>query len=328
MRFRNAIRLLVENFGYVYKVFVYMLVILLIASALCCSFVLPEIMQFVNSAEMQALITDGQEFFRAFFAVDAKALGIVKEAILGEGGSLRKVMALLTSMSTEIILICIGCLVVSLLQRFMDTLCCFAVGSLLNDKMTTYAEGAFHSAYIANLGKASAYSLIYVPFTFVYDMIMMLLVVLSLAFSPILLGVFLSVTIIAVSQSLKLTITGRWMPAIIADNQKLREALKGKKSLEKNQKRKEFSTYLVCVYLIIIVNVLAIICTFGSALLITVPASYVFLVCIRFVHYYTVEGKKYFITYEKIEKNTDHGDKEHFFEYLQEETKEEKISEE
>ena len=67
---------------------------------------------------------------------------------------------------------------------------------------------------------------------------------------------------------------------------------------------------------------LAAIFTFGSALLITIPTSYLLFVCEQYVNYYTMQGKKYFITYEKIETNPDHGDSEHFFEYIEEIEKE------
>jgi hypothetical protein len=39
-----------------------------------------------------------------------------------------------------------------------------------------------------------------------------------------------------------------------------------------------------------------------------------------------MKGKKYFITYEKIETNPDHGDSEHFFEYIEAMEKEMGIS--
>ena len=76
----------------------------------------------------------------------------------------------------------------------------------------------------------------------------------------------------------------------------------------------------------IILNVMAAICTFGSALIVTIPTSYLLFICIQYVNYYTVKGKKYFITYDRIESNLDHGDSEHFFDYI-EEVELEKVSE-
>ena len=50
---------------------------------------------------------------------------------------------------------------------------------------------------------------------------------------------------------------------------------------------------------------------------ITVPASYFLFICIQFVNYYTVQGKKYFITYDRIATNRDRGDSEHFFDTVE-----------
>jgi hypothetical protein len=74
------------------------------------------------------------------------------------------------------------------------------------------------------------------------------------------------------------------------------------------------------VYLIIIVNVLSAITTFGSALLITIPTSYLLLICIQYVNYYVIKGKKYFVTFEEIEKDVSCGDSTHYFDYVLEET--------
>ena len=47
-------------------------------------------------------------------------------------------------------------------------------------------------------------------------------------------------------------------------------------------------------------NVVAAIATLGSALLLTVPLSYIFLLSVQFVHYYQNAGKKYFVSLNKI----------------------------
>jgi hypothetical protein len=56
------------------------------------------------------------------------------------------------------------------------------------------------------------------------------------------------------------------------------------------------------------VNVIGAISTLGSSLLITLPASYFFLICLQYVNYYTLTGKKYFLTHERIVTNEMHGD--------------------
>ena len=321
MRFRNSIRLLMENFKNVYKILIYQLVVSLITTALSVAFVLPEILHIWDSAALQEVLADGKEFLTAFFELNSTELNHWKEQLFGANGSVKGLLNLLSAMRLEIILTIIGCVFVYLLKRFTDTLCYFAIGSILNDKMATYAETGFGTAYISNLGKASLYALVYVPVVFLFDVITLAACYVMLRFLPVFAALFLSATLIVVCQSLKLTFTSPWLPAMTADNKPLREAVRYKNDIEKRQTSKVFSTYLVTVYVVIILNIIAAVCTFGSALLVTIPASYLLFICEQYVNYYTMKGKKYFITYERIETNPDFGDSEHFFEYIEEEEK-------
>ena len=316
MRFRNSIRLLIENFKNIYRLLLYKLAITLIASALCCAFVLPEIIEIVQSEAVQALWKDVTEFTKAFLAFNTELLAECKNSIVGAEGTLHGAIAYISSQTTGIIFTALGCLLVYLVKRFVDTLGYFSTGSILNDKMTTYAETSFFTAYVANLGKASVYSAVYVFAGFLYDVLMLACCYCLLAFTPLLPALFFSMTLIVVMQALKLTYTGLWMPAMTADGLTFRDMLKQKDEKEQKQRLKNFSTYVVDIYIIVIINAMAALFTFGSALLITIPTSYMLLLCQQYVNYYTFKGRKYFITYDGIQDNPDYGDREHFFDYI------------
>ncbi len=315
MRFRNSLRLMMENFKQVYKLLLSRAVISLLASALCCAFVLPELIRIWNHAEVQTLVEQLKEFF-SFSAFGSEEMSVLKDAIFGKGGSVSKVATLLGSMVLEITLTVVGCAVVYLLKRFAETICYFTVGSVLNDRMSTYAETGFFTAFVANLGKASIYAVVYVPLVFLFDVAMLGLIWLLLYTLPLLPALFFAVTALVVLQAFKLTATSVWMPAMNADGKKLSQAVKHGDRAEQRQQYKNFFSYVVAVYFIIIVNVMAAITTFGSALLVTAPASYFFLICMQYVNYYTMKGKKYFLTFEHIATNPDHGDREHYFDYI------------
>ena len=323
MLFRNSIRLLMENFKNVYKILLYKFVVAAVAGALCVAMILPQLLELINSAPMQDFISGVQSFFTALLAANAEQLSVVKEEIFGDNGAVHRLANLLLSRTTGIVLATIGCLVVYLVKKITDTLCYFAVGGVLNDRMSTYSETPLATAYVKNVGKACRYALVYVPVAFAFEAIALAFCYLAIRFVSILGALFLSVTVIVLAQALKFTFTGRWMPAMIADGSRLRESLRYADKTERKQRSKMFSTYLVSVYGVVIVNVMAAICTFGSALIITIPASYFLFICEQFTHYYTIKGKKYFITYERIASNPDRGDREHFFDYI-DETKEDK----
>lgn len=317
MRFLNSLRLLIENFKNTFRLLICKLVVGIVATALCCAFVLPELIQIINSEPAQKFLACGKDFLSALLSADAAALETAKNGIIGESGALAGLAALLSSMTLEIVLAVVGCIVVYLLKRYADTLCHFAVGCTLHDKMSTYAETSFATALVANLGKGSAYALLYVPAVFVFDVATVLVCYLFLSILPILPAGFLCVTTIVACQSLKLSFTGKWMPAMTVDGMKLFEAICARAESGKKMTFKIFVSYVFAVYLIIIVNAIAAITTFGSALLVTVPASYMLLICIQYVNYYTANGKKYFITYESISVNANYGDREHFFDYIE-----------
>ena len=61
-----------------------------------------------------------------------------------------------------------------------------------------------------------------------------------------------------------------------------------------------FVSFVTAIFLIIVVNVVFGLFTFGSALLLTVPLSFLFTLSIQFVHYYQDNEKKYFVSAGEI----------------------------
>ena len=313
MRFLNSIRLLIENFKYAYRMLLYKCIIILVAAALCCAFVLPEMAKLWHSAQMQDLILNGKHFLKCFVALDRSGAEAAKNAILGEGGILWQIVS---PEKTELIWTALGVVIVYLIKRIADTVCHFTTGSLLNDKMATYADMSFSTSAVSNLGKALLYSIVYVPLVFLYDIAVLACCWAILSSLPLIFGGVLCVTVIVLGQALKLTFTVYWMPAM-TDGKRLRDALKSQGKEARAQSWKVFGIYFASVYFVLIVNVVAFLCTLGSALLITLPASYFFFICEQYVCYYTVQGKRYFVSHDRIADNPDRGDVEHYFDYVQ-----------
>ena len=323
MRFSNSIRLLMENFKNVFKLLAYRIIMLVVVIALCSAFVLPELIEIAEADITKELIENIKNIFLSLVEHDYNSPSDNIELVFGENGSLKRFFDFILTMKLELLLVCIGCVLVYLLKHFVDTLVYFTIGSIVNDKMATYTDTPFFTSFVANLGKASAYAAVYVPIVFLIDVGTFALCFVLLRFLPLLMALFLSMTLVVVLQSLKLTFTSQWMPSITADGKSLREALRPNEQKENRQFKKIFCLYIVIVYLIVILNMMAGMFTFGSALLITIPTSYLLLICAQYVNYYTIKGKKYFITYEAIATNSDHGDSEHFFEYMEELEREE-----
>ena len=315
MLFRNAIRLLAENFKNVYKIALYKVVISLITIALCTAILLPQLMGILNSMPMQEFLTDVKDFFGAFFSVNAEKLQLAQESMLGEDGTIQTLLRLISSKSTPIILSCVGCVIVYFIQKFFDAIGVFAVGGSLNDKMSAYADTGFFTCYVRNFGRACKYAILYALVAFAFELLSVGLVVLFLSITSVIVAVFLSITVIVLLQAVKMTWVGNWLPAMIVEKDALADSMR-EVNKEKHFIAKMFSTYWIACYFVVLLNVSAMVFSFGSALIITLPASFTLFICIQFVHYYTVRGKKYFISFDRIATNPDKGDREHIFSYI------------
>ncbi|MBQ8320612.1 MAG: hypothetical protein IJX81_07030 [Clostridia bacterium] len=318
MRFRNAVLVLLENFKNTYKILLYKLVVSVVCTALYFALILPELHAIFSSAEWLTLKTDFWEFLAAFLPTgSAENFEAIQNKIMQE--SAPAFFQMLVGQAGGIALRLTACAAVYLVQRFVDTMCYFAVGSIINDRMSAYSDTPFPRAYLSNLSKSAKYSLVYVPIGFLFDLLSIVVCVLALEFVPFLYSLFACVATITLCQTVKLSCTYCWMPSIVADGKNLRGAMSALKTMDKKQHSKVFATNFAAVLGIIAVNVLGGLCTAGVALLLTVPASYLFLLCLQFVNYYTVTGKKYFITYDTIVKNSSFGDAEEFFKVIERE---------
>ena len=135
---------------------------------------------------------------------------------------------------------------------------------------------------------------------------------LRLLSSQLLLSLFLTITFIVLAESLKMTLTGFWLPAMTTGGEKIGSAMKIRGRISSPQFGKIFSVYVVSVYLILFVNVLGAISTIGSMLLLTIPASYYLLICVQYVNYYTVTGRRYFLAYDRVFADPSCGDAAHY----------------
>ena len=315
MLFRNAIRLLAENFKNVYKIGLYKIVIWLITLALCTAILLPQLIGIIHSMPMEEFMADVKDFFGAFFSVNATKLQAAQESMLGDDGTIKTLLRLISSKSTPIILSCVGCVIVYFIQKFFDAIGNFAIGGALNDKMSAYADTGFFTCYVRNFGRACKYAILYALSAFAFEALSVGLLVLFLSTTSVLVAVFLSITAIVFLQALKMTWIGNWLPAMVVESDPLTDSMR-EVNKEKHFVGKMFSTYLVACYFVVLLNVAAMVFSFGSALILTLPASFTLFICIEFVHYYTVRGKKYFISFDRIATNPDKGDREHIFSYI------------
>lgn len=306
MRFRNAFRVLVNNFSNVYKLLLFRLVVNALFFSLAYVVVGLGLHTLTESAEAQRIVTLAGEFLRALASGNSQYLSSFSDVFTSAIGDF---LYLLGTHIGSIVGSFVGVCLLYLVARFLNGTAVFAMGSILNDKMAFYGNTRFSSAYFKSLAKGTLYQVLYVPLSFVYDVLCLLGCWFFFFFTPslfstqgflsVLIGVALSMGAFICLQALKMTLVSGWIPAIVADGKSvtagLRQSLGARKGFGSR-----FSSYLVTIYLVVIVSVVCAVCTFGSALFITVPACYLLILGLQFVCYYEEEGKKYFLSFRKI----------------------------
>lgn len=267
------------------------------------------------SDEMAALLESLEELFATFLSSASLAdfdenfryaLDVVTDSLGGIWGFMGKHVG-------EIALSVLGLVVLYLMSRYLNGLANFAYATIINDRMSSFSDTPFFTAFLSNIGKAALYEAVYVPLAFLFDALSVVVTYLVFfvlcGFMHVLLEIFFAATFIIVMQALKLAIVTDWMPAMVADGKKLRTAIRETFSVGRRQFGISFSNYLIAVYCILAVNVIFALTSFLSALLITVPFSFAFLLCMQFVNYYTARGRRYFLSYTHIVESADDMDR-------------------
>ncbi len=306
MRFRNAIRLFINNFGNTYKLLLFRIVTDAIFLSLSYVIVTLGLHTIFGSAEAHEVVSLIGEFFKSFSAADIEFLSSFSERLTQ---AIANLLYLAGTNIGSIVGSVIGVAALYLLARFVDGTALLAIGTGLNDKMATYGNTRFVSAYFRNLAKATLYHVVYVPVSFVYDLFALVACWFFFFFTPsllpswgilpVLIGLALSMAAFIGLEALKMTFISAWIPGIVTDGKGVFAACRDSFRSTKGFGAR-FSNFFISIYLIVIVNVLCAGCTFGSSLLITIPASYVFLLALQFVNYYEDTGKKFFLSYRKI----------------------------
>lgn len=300
MKFKHSFHVFVDNFSVTYKHLLYRLIVTLIAAGLYVAVLYPFVNGVVDSAAYHNLIEAVKSFVKHFINGRQPALEASVNRIKD---SFAAVIDLIVSKRKTIVWGAIGAFLVFLVQKFFSGLGNYATAAVINDKMALRAKSPFVLTLVRNLREASLYSLIYTPISVIYDLIffvgLFFLVFKALFFVYLPLQLFLYVTLMIMAISFKMVLTSDWLPALIRGKMSHGKAFKYTFNRKNKNTFNIFSNFIVLVIIIFALNVMGVVFTFGAAALLTVPSSYVILVCFEFVNYYDREELKYF-----LDKNT------------------------
>lgn len=310
MRFRNAFHITIDNFSSAFKLLVYRLIVSVLTLSLVYVILELALSVIVTSTEVDMLVGLVGEFFRALVSGDSARLSTFQSDFTS---AIADVLVLIAENGGAIAGAVVGVCLIYLLSRFLNGLSHFAAASIMNDRMSAFSRTTFSEAFFRNIGSAALYEVIYVPITFVYDAITLLAcwflffylpsLFPSWGFLSVLIALSLTVAVYLCMQSLKLTFVSAWIPSVLSGKTSVAKGMSVSFRSRKNLLHR-FASFLVANYIIVVVNLVFMLFTLGSAGLITVPLSYLFLLSIQFVHYYEDGGRKYFVSVNNIAGNT------------------------
>lgn len=297
MKFKHTFHVFVDNFSIVYKQLLYRIIVMAIFGSITVAVIYPFVMSLINSEQLRHLIDIAKDYLISLLNGEFSELSVLADNVIKAYNAFWE---LLRTKLTSFILSCLLLLLVHLVSKWFEGLGNYATAAAINDKMALRAKQPFTTTLIRNLKDAAIYSAIYVPLSTLYDIAVATIMFFLLFFLLnnvlyFLVCLFLFVLAIVVSIVVKMTFTTDWLPAIIRGKKGQLGSFKYTFSQNGKSTLHVMSDFAVIVLLIFSLNVAAAITTLGVGLLLTIPSSYVLILCYELVNYYDREGHKYFI---------------------------------
>ena len=298
---KHSANLLLSKFSLVYKLMLYCAIVVAIFTGIGIGVIVPLTRPLVNGIVGTGFFEHLSETVSLFFQGDVNystALQNLNNDITAIGAVIQNNYAALTG---SIILIVVFFVLAGMFIGLAD----IPTVDILNNFMTSKSRYGFSSNFIDNIKLSVQYNLVKVLVTLVFDVGILALAVYltTLIFSvnslfALFLFVFMAVGISAVRQSF----TSLWLPAIVADNGKIFASLKYSIVTTTKRFAKFFGTYFIVYLIIASIGILFTLSTFGVGFVFMVPGSMLFTRCLEMVFYYTLNGKSFYTSVDKIVK--------------------------
>ncbi len=303
MKFKHTFHVFVDNFKVIYKQLLYRVVLGVIAGLLYAACLYPLIKSLVGSEAYVNLTAGIKKFADSFFNGEVSNLSDVSEGIKK---AYNELMNLIKTGIDKVAVTAVCLCVVHLVEMWFSGLGNYAAAAVINDRMALRANSPFLVTLINNLKPAAIYNAIYAPLSLIYDIIVctamffLLYILVANSIIPFLVAIFLFTLVVVVAIVFKMVFTTDWLPALIRGKMSQKEAFKYTFSRKGKDTLNVTSNFVVLILIIFAMNVVGIICTFGVAGLLTIPASYIILLSFEMVNYFDREQIKYFISEDTV----------------------------
>ncbi len=312
MRLKNSLRMMISNYHVTYKLLLYRLIILAIAILLAGLIIWPNFMSIIDESGIKELIASAVEVIKNLFT-PAEMEGDFAE-------SLAKVREFFDNKTDKVYGFIAAVAIVYVVSSFLMKLSDYALGVVVDDHMATLTHRSFVMSLFKNFKSAAVYSLISLVYTLVCVSVCAFIGVgLYLGLSKVIgvVGVFFGILSYMLLRSITRVFASNFLPALITDKMSLKDAIKTTFAIRpKKDFGRLFSYYLSISLILLYVNVSVSVFTFFTGLIISAPLSAVWLVSFRFVSYYTMNKRKFYVHENDIVIPTEMGEDENILKDL------------
>lgn len=292
MSYKNSVKLLTANFSVVWKQLLYVLVISLLTFSITYGIAQP----IINTLDAEGVFSQFNDAFSSIYTKPGDFISVFSGATRNMLDVLQANLGHLWVSITFSILVGVVCF--QLLKGMSE----YNLSSLMYMKLTSFTTIGYTRNFIANLWPSLKYSftrfVLKIPFAVVK--FLTLIAFFRLVSSPlsIILGMFVVSLILTVVYSLEISLFAGHAGKYLSQGSigsSFKAFFSGSLPVLKRFAR-VFSTAIMVVLTILFVNILLGIFTIGVALLITIPASMVFLSLFELTSYFGCTKERYYLS--------------------------------
>ncbi len=292
MLYKNTFKLMFSNASLIWKLLIYFIVAL--------AFVLG-LMFVVSLPIYEVLVAEG--FFEAISDTYFDFITSLNLKVLFENISLLSTMfvQIIIGNFTKLVVPIIAFLFVSIiLGGFVFNLYQMPTAGVLNIYMNSNVKQGFMTNFFGTIKRNLAFGGMYLITLLPLDLGIFALLVYALRLFKLngiilVLAPFILIVGFTLLQSLKLTLTCGWVPAMVTKNKGVITGLKGNFIVAKRRFWQTFGNAFVLVVTLIFINVFGCLCSFGVALIITIPLSFLLTSIFGMVAYYMSIGQRFYV---------------------------------
>lgn len=300
MVLRHSLRVMSSRFSLVYKVLLYIFIVLLLFSAITYAAVLPVIKPILVGIDNMDFFSHILDAFKSIFSFNSDVQTGAFEQISIDLSAISEVFA---TNQNNVIVGAILFTIFIFLCKFFVSFSKLPACDVLNNFMNSNSKYGFTSNMIANAKKASAFSLIDTLITIPYYVlvgVILYYVGYACSFVMVWLSLVSVLTLLILFVSLKSAILNLWLPYYINEDKGVFKSLSNSILMNKKYILNNLGLYVITYFILYGITIGFSIITFGIGFIFAISINQMLLLAIQLVVYYRINEKKYYIDPETV----------------------------